>query len=53
MSSRGKSKSCLINLVEIASRFTLSMFVKNKTTKVINKNINHYLSIIPKNIVKK
>ncbi|BDT02455.1 hypothetical protein SHM_01010 [Spiroplasma ixodetis] len=28
------------------------MLVKNKTTKVINKNIIHYLSILPKNIVK-
>ncbi|BDT03123.1 IS30 family transposase [Spiroplasma ixodetis] len=52
VSSRGKSKSCLITLVERVSRFTLAMLVKNKTTKVINKNIIHYLSILPKNIVK-
>ncbi|BDT03784.1 IS30 family transposase [Spiroplasma ixodetis] len=52
VSSRGKSKSCLITLVKRVSRFTLAMLVKNKTTKVINKNIIHYLSILPKNIVK-
>lgn len=52
VSSRGKSKSCLITLVERVSRFTLAILVRNRTTKVINKNISHYLSILPKNIVK-
>ncbi len=52
VSSRGKSKSCLITLVERVSRFTLAILVKNRTTKVINKNVSYYLSILPKNIVK-
>ncbi|WP_338980006.1 hypothetical protein [Spiroplasma endosymbiont of Lasioglossum malachurum] len=37
VSSRDKSKSCLITLVERVSRFTLAILVKNRTTKVINK----------------
>ncbi|WP_338968906.1 IS30 family transposase [Spiroplasma endosymbiont of Lonchoptera lutea] len=52
VSSRGKSKSCLITLVERTSRFTLAILVENRTTKVINKNISHYLSILPNNLVK-
>ncbi len=52
VSSRSKSKSCLITLVERVSRFTLAILVKNRTTKVINKNVSYYLSILPKNIVK-
>ncbi len=32
--------------------FTLAILVKNRTTKVINKNVSYYLSILPKNIVK-
>ncbi|WP_342224514.1 IS30 family transposase [Spiroplasma endosymbiont of Asaphidion curtum] len=52
VSSRGKSKSCLITLVERTSRFTLAMLVENRTTKVVNENISHYLSILPNNLVK-
>ncbi|WP_342258039.1 IS30 family transposase [Spiroplasma endosymbiont of Nomada ruficornis] len=52
VSSLGKSKSCLITLVARVSRFTLAILVKNRTTKVINKNVSYYLSILPKNIVK-
>ncbi|WP_425378064.1 IS30 family transposase [Spiroplasma endosymbiont of Polydrusus pterygomalis] len=52
VSSRGKSKSCLITLVERTSRFTLAILVENRTTKVINENISHYLSILPNNLVK-
>ncbi|WP_342223484.1 IS30 family transposase [Spiroplasma endosymbiont of Asaphidion curtum] len=52
--NRGKfnGKSCLITLVERTSRFTLAMLVENRTTKVVNENISHYLSILPNNLVK-
>lgn len=52
VSARGKSKSCLITLVERVSRFTLAILVENRTTKIINQNISNYLSILPNNLVK-
>lgn len=52
VSARGKSKHCLITLVERVSRFSLAILVPNRTAMLVTQNIIHHLSFLPNEIVK-